>query len=130
MLAFLRRQGESLSECAAIGDSITDFKMLHEVSSGGGIGIAFNGNEYSLPYCDVAVAASDLRALLPVLDAFAEGGRSAALEAVRELETSDAEDDKPAYALFPAASREKLERTLEVHRRFRALVRGDAAKLG
>ncbi|WP_456473882.1 HAD family hydrolase [Candidatus Pyrohabitans sp.] len=129
MLAFLRRQGENLSECAAIGDSITDFKMLREVSSGGGIGIAFNGNEYSLPYCDIAIAASDLRALLPVLDAFAEGGRKGALEAVRELET-DGEDDKPAYALFPAASREKLERTLEVHRRFRALVRGDAAKLG
>jgi energy-converting hydrogenase A subunit R len=128
MLGFLKRHNAKLSDCAAIGDSITDFKMLREVSRGGGIAIAFNGNEYSLPYCDIAVASQDLRALLPVMDAFASDGRSEALEAARKLQSSG--EVEAEYTLFPAASDEKLKLTLEVHKRFRALVRGDAAKLG
>ncbi|NOZ59622.1 MAG: HAD family hydrolase [Euryarchaeota archaeon] len=127
MLRFLERDGAAIDECAAVGDSITDFKMLKEVSRRGGMAVAFNGNEYCLPYCDVAVASTKLSAVLPLLDAFAEGGRSAALERARSLE---GEGNEAAYTLFPGESEAKLRRTLEVHRRFRAIVRGDAAKLG
>ena len=127
MLRFLEKDGAQLSECAAIGDSITDFKMLREVSRGGGIAIAFNANEYSLPCCDIAVASEKLSAILPLLDAFAEGGRSAALEKAGSLEDGQGE---ATYTLFPAESETKLRRTLRIHSHFRALVRGEAAKLG
>jgi len=127
MLRFLEKDGAELRDCAAIGDSITDFKMLREVSKEGGIAIAFNGNEYCLPYCDIAVASEKLSAVLPILDAFAEGGRGAALERAKSLEGSES---GAVYTLFPAESEAKLRRTLEAHSHFRALVRGDAAKLG
>ncbi len=125
MLRFLERHGSRLEECVAVGDSITDFKMLRRVREGGGLAIAFNANQYALPHCDVGVASTTLRSLLPLMHAFAAGGRAGALLAAERLESEEA-----VYTLSPGETQEKLQEALEVHMRFRRLVRGESAKLG
>jgi energy-converting hydrogenase A subunit R len=52
LLAFAEDAGLEVKDVVAVGDSITDFKMLSEVSKRGGLSIAFNANEYCLPYAD------------------------------------------------------------------------------
>ncbi len=127
MRRFLERHGAEPQRCAAIGDSITDWKMLRSASTSGGLAIAFNANRYALPHCDVAVASLRLTAVLPVLEAFAAGGRDAALSRAAELAGSA--HGEAAYALKPGSG-EELERVLEAHMHFRRAVRGECAKLG
>ncbi|HDH28893.1 MAG TPA: hypothetical protein ENH13_07145, partial [Euryarchaeota archaeon] len=91
LLRFAAEVGEDISSVVAIGDSITDYKMLREVSGAGGLAIAFNANKYCLPYADVAVATLDGRAVLPIIEAFKSGGRGGALQKAAELESDPAE---------------------------------------
>ncbi|MFN3422230.1 MAG: hypothetical protein ACK40X_10965 [Armatimonadota bacterium] len=122
---FLNKAGLSFSQCAAIGDSITDAHMLQTVWEEGGLAIVFNGNEYALPYGVVGVASLDLRAILPLLEIFAKDG----LESVKDW----ASEQKPPGewdAHYQVLSEENWQNALSVHRRFRQAVRGQAAKLG
>lgn len=114
---FLERDGGDVKESIALGDSITDFKMLRYVRENGGLAIAFNANEYCLPHADVAVASERLDVVLPLFDAFSRGGRAAALE----LASRDGR-----FALV----QNNVEELLKVHLHFRRLVRGEAGKLG
>ncbi|MEA2032745.1 MAG: HAD hydrolase family protein, partial [Euryarchaeota archaeon] len=59
-------KGEALSNVIAVGDSITDYKMLNEVATHGGISVVFNGNEYAVPYANVGLASVDMRFLYPL----------------------------------------------------------------
>ncbi|MFN4179207.1 MAG: hypothetical protein ACK4I8_02750 [Armatimonadota bacterium] len=123
--SFLNKLELSFSQCAAIGDSITDAHMLQTVREEGGLAIVFNGNEYALPYGVVGVASLDLRAILPLLEIFAKDG----LESVKEF----ASEQKPISewdAHYQVLSEESWQNALSVHRRFRQAVRGQAAKLG
>ncbi len=138
---FASSKGLGLSKIAAIGDSITDYKMLKEVRNGGGIAIAFNANQYCLPYADIAVATMDGRALKPLLKAFKKGGRKRALIKADELEKHPENLDKeglgflldsadpPIYNLLDSDIKQ-LENVLEIHRVMRGKVRGEAGKLG
>jgi len=147
----------AVRDIIAVGDSITDYKMLNEVASRGGIAIVFNGNEYAVPYANVGLASVDIRFLSLICEAFAEQGK----EAVMELVTSW-ERNREHYANDPAlipdseitaeirafltAQRENvpfpyfhnIERADDskraeitaIHKRFRMRVREDAGKLG
>lgn len=55
-----------ISEMIATGDSITDKDMLRRLSEEGGIAISFNGNQYSVPYANIAVTSPDLMGILPI----------------------------------------------------------------
>ncbi len=114
---FLSRDGGDIKKSIALGDSITDFKMLRYVREGGGLAIAFNANEYCLPHADVAVASERLDVVLPLFEAFSRGGREAALELASQNEK---------FALV----RDNVEELLKEHLYFRKLVRGEAGKLG
>ncbi len=118
---FLRRDGGKLNSSVATGDSITDFKMLKEVKEAGGLALVFNGNSYSLPYGDIAVASESLYSLKPLFTAFSQGGKEKAVKAA-ELE------QKEAY--YAVVEKSNLEELVEVHSRYRKLVRGEAGKLG
>ncbi|MEK6977862.1 MAG: hypothetical protein AABX40_05605, partial [Candidatus Hydrothermarchaeota archaeon] len=74
MERFLGRDGLDLPATMAVGDSITDAQMLAKVGGGGGLAVAFNGNEFSIPSATVALATTDMRALLPQPEAIREGG--------------------------------------------------------
>jgi energy-converting hydrogenase A subunit R len=140
LLNFTKEAGVDLSSVAAIGDSITDFKMLREVSKRGGLSIAFNANKHCLPYADVGVATIDGRALIPILSEFIEGGREGAIHLAGELEKDLSNLEEGYGSLLNVNPRSNysridnksgnIDKILMVHRDMRMLVRGEAGKLG
>ncbi|MHC1581158.1 HAD hydrolase family protein [Methanopyrus sp.] len=123
--------GLEVEEVACIGDSITDVEMLRAVREGGGLAVAFNGNEYCIPEADVAVAAPSLIAILPILETFFEHGKEEALEVAFELEGREVNPGVEAEILVvEEATEEELEEFIERSERMRERVRGEAGKLG
>ncbi|MFX1298865.1 MAG: hypothetical protein ACFFD2_28900 [Promethearchaeota archaeon] len=55
-----------ISEMIATGDSITDKDMLRRLSEEEGIAITFNGNQYSVPYANIAVTSPNLMGVLAI----------------------------------------------------------------
>ncbi len=153
------RTGVPLSRIVAVGDSITDYKMLNEVRSKGGLSIVFNGNEYAIPYANIGMASSDMRFILVLLNAYMQGGREKVIETVNFWEkerekfsgnagkipedivsadiidfikkrSSNKNSSLPYFHCLENLNKEKQEEIIKIHKKFRALVRGDAAKLG
>jgi energy-converting hydrogenase A subunit R len=125
---FSHRIKQSLSCWVAIGDSITDFRMLKEVDSAEGLSVAFNANQYALPYATMSLASLDIIDLLPVLESFAGGGRSAAEDTVVKMEKPVLEDNRGN--LHWLSGRADKYDIIELHRRLRCLVREEAGRLG
>lgn len=123
---FAATLGVGLDRVVAVGDSITDYKMLSFAKESGGLAVVFNGNEYALPYGTCGVAATDLQALLPLIDAFLAGGLSQVHERVAALKAQG--EEGPVYHWL--SGEQNLGPILSVHKKFRKLVRGEAAKLG
>ncbi len=159
VLKIARETKTSLSDMIVVGDSITDYKMLGRVREEGGISIVFNGNSYAIPHANVGLASTDMRFLLIVVLAYMCDKRSGVVDTVKSWETghdsfmedplkipddlipedvreflltkiNDPKFNPPHFHYLEGASREKQERVSEIHRKTRALVRGDAAKLG
>ena len=138
LLNFAKDQGVDIENVIAIGDSITDFKMLREVSKGGGLSIAFNANQYCLPYANVSLATLDGRALIPILNEFFKEGKSAALTLTEKFEkTPDQMNDypvlqkldaPPSFSIIPKSG--DIRSILPIHTDMRMKVRGEAGKLG
>lgn len=127
----------SMSRVAYVGDSITDDKMHEFLSKEGGLPIAVNGNVYALRNARVAVATIDMWALRSVVDAWWKDG----FEGVRNFVSSTKarlvggkegtpvpQEEGPYYHLLETP--EDRAEALAVHKGFRKLVRGPAAKLG
>ena len=125
---FAERVGTSLPHWIVIGDSITDFKMLQAVDKVGGLAIAFNANEYALPYSTMGLASTRLDDLWIALEAWEKGGRQAVEQVVREKEKAGGKGDRE-YFHWLAKSKD-VSRPLEIHNRIRRLLREEAAKLG
>lgn len=127
-----------LSAIAYVGDSITDDAMHERLKAEGGLPIAINGNVYALRNAKVAVATKDMRALRPVVDRWWKGGFEGVKNFVNEAQSARLRGGKegmrippeegPYYHLLETA--EDFEKALAVHKVFRKLVRGSAAKLG
>lgn len=120
-----RRDGHEISGAMAVGDSITDMRMLQYIKNEGGLAVTFNGNEYALPYGTVSLATSDMRNLTLITDSWAAGGKDAVLRAVSEKEGSE---EEPFYHVLEG--REDLDDIVKVHKMMRNVVRGEAGKLG
>ncbi|MBN2013885.1 MAG: HAD hydrolase family protein [Candidatus Altiarchaeota archaeon] len=147
------------SELIVVGDSITDYKMLEGVRSEGGIAIVFNGNKYAIPYANVGLATTDMRFLLVIVAGYMCGGTSYAMDVVREWEKNHKEFMKdpaairedlipedvrklliektrepvffqPRFHYLQGSSKEKIDEVVRIHAESRALVRGNAARLG
>ncbi|MEW6141867.1 MAG: hypothetical protein AB1597_01760 [Chloroflexota bacterium] len=125
---FASRVGQPLSKWVAVGDSITDFRMFQTVESAGGLAIAFNANEYALPYATMGLATTDSRDLLPVLVRWATGGRLAVANFVAQEEQRGGKGDRNYFHWLSGNNR--WTAALPVHRRIRRLVRESAANLG
>jgi len=127
--ALLRFAGkEKLGEVVVVGDSITDFKMLRAVSKAGGLAIAFNANEYALPYATIGLASTNIGDLRPVLEAWEREGRDGVELLVRGREEAGGGGDREN--LFWIQGREDLSEPLKIHKRLRQKVRREAGKLG
>jgi len=125
---FAIQVGQPLSRWVAVGDSITDFRMFQTVESAGGMAIAFNANEYALPYATISLATTDSRDLLPVLVRWATGGRLAVADYVAQEEQRGGKDNRNYFHWLSGNNRWTV--ALPVHKRIRKLVRESAATLG
>jgi energy-converting hydrogenase A subunit R len=125
---FSTRMGKPLSSWAAVGDSITDFKMLRAVNKAGGLAIAFNANEYVLPYSTLGLASVSLYDLWTVLETWEKGGRRVVERVVKEKEEAGGSGDREHFHWL--AEGKDIATPLEIHKRIRHLVREEAAKLG
>ena len=125
---FSTRMGKPLSLWTVVGDSITDFKMLRAVNKAGGLAIAFNANEYVLPYSTLGLASVSLYDLWVVLEAWEKGGRHAVERVAKEKEEAGGTENREWFHWLAGA--EDLTHCLEIHKRIRSLVREEAAKLG
>jgi energy-converting hydrogenase A subunit R len=125
---FAEAQKQALSQWVVIGDSITDFKMLQAVHQAGGISIAFNANEYALPYATIGLASTHLDDLRPILEAWKKGKRPAAEKLVREKEKAGGDGNRGYFHWL--AGIKSIAAPLEVHKRIRRIVREEAANLG
>jgi energy-converting hydrogenase A subunit R len=125
---FAHDQGKPLSNWVVVGDSITDFKMLQAVDNAGGLAIAFNANEYVLPYSTIGLASTHLNDLLPVLEAWAKDKRTAVEKLVKEREKTGGSGDRDHFHWL--AGDEDVAAHLEIHKRIRKIVREEAARLG
>ncbi len=125
---FAEKYGQPLSKWVVVGDSITDFRMLQAVETEGGLAIAFNANEYALPYSTMGLASTLISDLIAALEAWQIGQRKAAEKIVREKEKIGGVEDRGYFHWL--SGRENIDEVIEVHKRIRRLVREEAGKLG
>lgn len=115
----------SLKDVVAVGDSVADLPMLDAVGREGGLAVAFNASQRALASATIGLASTNLVDLLPVLEAWAEGGRPPVAELLRSKE-----------AKFGATERDNLHwvggGTLpaKVHARIRRAVRPRGTEVG
>lgn len=117
-----------LSETAVVGDSITDFKMLQAVNEAGGLAIAFNANEYVLPYATIGLASTEISELKFVLEIWEKEGREGVEQAVKEKEKAGGRGERGYFHWL--YGRKELSEVLEIHKQIRRRVREEAGKLG
>jgi len=119
---------QPLSRWVVIGDSITDFRMLQAVEEEGGLAIAFNANEYALPYSTMSLASTSISDLTEVLEAWQKGQRTRVEKVVKGKGEIGGTGDR-GYFHWLSGSKD-IDEVIEVHQRIRRLVREEAGKLG
>jgi energy-converting hydrogenase A subunit R len=125
---FAEKNDQPLSKWVVVGDSITDFRMLQVVEEAGGIAIAFNANEYALPYATLGLASTSISDLQVVMEAWQKGDRRSVERVVKYEEKWG---DKGGRGYFHWLSgRKELKDIIKIHKKIRKQVREGAAKLG
>jgi energy-converting hydrogenase A subunit R len=125
---FVDKYMEPLSNWVVIGDSITDFRMLKAVEEAKGLAIAFNANEYALPYATMSLASTCISDLQAALEAWQKKKRGWTERVVKYKEKWRGKEDN--FYFHWLAGRKELDDVIEVHKKFRQMVREEAAKLG
>jgi len=125
---FADKHEQPLSNWVVIGDSITDFRMLHAVEETGGLAIAFNANEYALPYATISLASASISDLMEILGAWTKGHRSGVEKIVSERERIGGRGDRGYFHWL--AGRKDIGEIVEIHKTIRRMVREEAGKLG
>ena len=125
---FADKYMEPLSNWVVIGDSITDFRMLKAVEEAKGLAIAFNANEYALPYATMSLASTRISDLQAALEAWQKKKRGWTERVVKYKEKWRGKEDN--FYFHWLAGRKELDDIIEVHKKFRRMVREEAAKLG
>jgi len=125
---FADTYGQPLARWVVVGDSITDFRMLQAVEAEGGLAIAFNANEYALPYSTMGLASTLISDLMEILEIWAKGQRSEVERRVKQKEKNGGQGDRGYFHWLSA--RENIDEVIKIHKRIRRLVREEASKLG
>jgi len=127
---FARARGQFPEQVVVVGDSITDARMLETVNRAGGLAIAFNANEYALPYATVGLASSNIGDLKIALDAWKEGGKEAVRQAIRQWDRERREQKGEEGEFLWLEGTDDLEEAIQIHKRIRRMVRQEAGWLG
>ena len=113
--SFADKYGQPLSSWVVVGDSITDFRMLQAVEQAGGLAIAFNANEYALPYATMGLASTSINDLAEVLEVWPKGHRDKVEKIVKQKEkTVGAEDNGYFHWL---SGRKDINDVIDIHKR-------------
>ncbi len=125
---FADKYDQPLSKWVVVGDSITDFRMLQAVEEEKGLAIAFNANEYALPYSTMSLASTLISDLKEVLEVWQKSQRKGAEKLVRQKEKAGGVGDRGYFHWL--SGRKNIDEVIELHQRIRRLVREEAGKLG
>ena len=125
---FADKYEQPLASWVVIGDSITDFRMLQAVEEVGGLAIAFNANEYALPYSTMSLASAFISDLMEVLEVWPKIHRSGVEKVVKEKERIGGVGDRGYFHWL--SGRKDIDEVLKIHKQIRRLVREEAGKLG
>lgn len=143
LIEALAEEGLGLEYSVTIGDSITDWKMLQNTRDAGGLAISFNGNEYAVSNCNVAVMSEHCMVTALLADLFERSGlqrvESLVLEwgwsSIKELNRQGLIGD-PIYNAFRQAhtgadfpkvvwvTPHNIDNTIEISKQYRQSVRG------
>lgn len=143
LISVLEKEETGLERSATIGDSITDWKMLKNTREAGGLALSFNGNEYAISTCNVAVMSGNCMITALLVDVFERNGIEAieslvcdwSWAAVKALHGRGEVDESIYHAFrqaftgleFPHAvwvTQDNLDETIRVSKRYRTSVRG------
>lgn len=125
---FAELHSRPISGWVVVGDSITDSRILETVEAAGGVAIAFNANEFALPYATMSLASTSIADLLPVLEAWQKGQRKLVERLVKEREKAGVLGDRGNFHWL--SGRKDIDEIVALHKRIRRLVREEAGKLG
>ena len=125
---FADNYAQPLSDWVVVGDSITDFRMLQAVEQAGGLAIAFNANEYALPYATTGLASTFISDMTDILEVWEKGQRSEVQKLVMDKERAGASGDRGYFHWL--SGRKNIDEIITIHKQMRRLVRGEAGKLG
>ena len=125
---FASKYDQPLSKWVVVGDSITDFRILQAVDKAGGLAIAFNANEYALPYSTMSLASTYISDITEVLEAWQKGQRREVEKIVKVKEKIGGRDDRGYFHWL--SGKKDIDEIIEIHKKIRRLVREEAGKLG
>jgi len=125
---FSEAHNQPLSQWAVVGDSITDFRMLQAVQDAGGLAIAFNANQYALPYSNMSLASTSIADLKEILQTWQKSQRKGVEKLVKQKEKNGGVGDREHFHWL--SGRENIDDVIDIHKRMRRLVREEAGKLG
>ncbi|GAG36129.1 unnamed protein product, partial [marine sediment metagenome] len=125
---FADKYDQPLSNWVVVGDSITDFRMLQAVEEAGGLAIAFNANEYALPYSTMSLASTSINDLAEILEVWPKGRRNKVEKIVKQKEKTGGAGDRGHFHWL--SGRKEIDEVIDIHKRIRRLVREEASKLG
>ena len=125
---FAEAHSQPLSQWVVVGDSITDFRMLQAVNEAGGLAVAFNANEYALPYATMSLASTSIADLKEILQVWEKSQRKGVEKIVRGKEKAGGTGDRSYFHWM--SGRKDINEVVEIHKRIRRLVREEAGKLG
>ncbi len=125
---FARLFKQPLAEWVVIGDSITDFRMLKEVDCAGGISVAFNANQYALPYATLGLASMAISDLKPILSVWHQGDKDKVKRLISNKNRGYFKKES-VYVQWLAGNND-IDEVIFTHSKMRRLVREEAGKLG
>ena len=125
---FAEKYNEPPGQWMAVGDSITDFRMFQLVEGAGGVAVAFNANEYALPYATIGLASTDISDLADVLAAWKKGQRQAVEKMVKSREKAGGQGDRGNFQWL--ANKPDIQEAITLHKGLRQTVREAAGRLG
>jgi energy-converting hydrogenase A subunit R len=128
LIKFSDRENVTLSDFVAVGDSITDYKMLQTVNEQSGLAIAFNGNEFVLPYATIGLASLSIFDLKPLLDKWQHQGKAGVKNWIMNYKPDSPDINRNNFKWLDGVK--DINDYLQIHKNMRKLVREDAAKLG
>jgi energy-converting hydrogenase A subunit R len=128
LIRFSQKNSQSFINWVVVADSITDFKMLKAVDQAGGLAIAFNANQYALPYATMGMASTHLSDLAPILETWMKSGRREVAELVKSFAIDTGTNRRNFHWL--AEKGNDIYDVISLHRKLRKIVREKAGELG